>query len=202
MDFSMLAKTATNSHMKDYLISTNRPVKGHFTCLSTLAKSPQAHPDNNPSMNYNPHNGTVHCHQCGLTLDLLDLIGIDYQTDDKSTQMTIAKNLFPDISKLDDHQGQPQTAKKSKQKGHALEWNDTIKTSPRSEPNVITAEEYLNNETRSESQIQLDSSFFEISAKNPERFKAWKQRGITSVVIDEYQLGYESSYPHSSSQIS
>lgn len=74
--------------IEDYLRQRGLPLRKAFRCLSP------AHEDKHPSMSYNPRGSNVHCFACGVTYDLLDLIGLDYGLDDFSEKYEKACLLF------------------------------------------------------------------------------------------------------------
>lgn len=190
MNFSEIAKTATLNHMADYLKATGRPVKGHFTCLSMQLGTPNAHPDSHPSMNYNRKNGTIHCHQCGLTLDLVELVKFDYKLGRQSEALNKVRELFPDVPKL---------SKKEEKKGAPLGWNDKI---GKAGPSIIPINQLIetDQDARTKQQIEDDVFLFNVAYKsmavNPEGAAQWSKRGISLDTINNFQLGYESNYPH------
>lgn len=81
-------KERLRGFLPDYLgqkgINPRRP----FRCLNP------SHEDKDPSMSYNPKNQTVHCFGCGVTYDLLDLIGMDYHLNRFPEQLRRGCELF------------------------------------------------------------------------------------------------------------
>jgi len=65
-------KIFIKNEIENYLSAKNINIKKPFNCLNP------GHPDNNPSMKYDPKRKKVHCFSCGSDYDIFDLIGIDY----------------------------------------------------------------------------------------------------------------------------
>ena len=181
MNYHDIAEQATREHMKEYLEITARPIKYHFSCVSedmaalgTLPDFIEAHPDINPSMNYNEKDGRVHCHQCGLTLDLFDLIGIDHGLTDNMEKLEKAREYFPDIPE-------------------ALELTGTKQEQNR-KPETIEEKD-----SRTPDQLKDDIFLFNLGAEHGtdlDSIEAWQERGITAGTIERFKLGYVNNYPH------
>lgn len=90
------AKELIIDHTEEYLLGMgvqlgNRSGKDwskDFNCLS-----PQ-HADRNPSMAYNYSTHKCHCKSCNVTLDIFDLIGIDYGLSDFAEQVKKGAELY------------------------------------------------------------------------------------------------------------
>lgn len=78
--------------LADYLISKkgvniNKP----FRCLNP------GHDDKHPSMSYTGKYNICKCFSCGVSYDLFDLIGIDYNIESFKEKLNIANELYPNI---------------------------------------------------------------------------------------------------------
>ena len=184
MNYHDIAEQATRDHMKEYLEITGRPVKYHFSCVSEemaalgLIEPEDAHPDMNPSMNYNPHDSRVHCHQCGLTLDLMDLIGVDNEITDNRQKLEKAREYFPDIPELTETTGTNGNTAGTKQ---------------------ATPEPVEEQDGRTPEQLKADIELFKAGADHGadlDGIEAWQDRGITYETIERFKLGYLTGYPH------
>ncbi len=192
MNFSEIANIATLNHMADYLKATGRPVTGHFTCLSMQLGTPNAHPDRHPSMNYNPHNGKLKCHQCGLSVDLVELVNHDYQLHDNLKALNKVRELFPDVPKL---------SKKEEKRGYPLGWSDVIDTDT-GKGVFIPADQAIKEESDNRTQEQIEEHAFLFNVahegifQNQDGIEQWAKRGIGLDTIKHFHLGYENNYPH------
>ena len=61
--------------LKDYLISKGIDIRKNFKC--------PFHSDNNPSAKYYEDSNTIYCYTCGKHFDIFNLIGLDYNLDNK-----------------------------------------------------------------------------------------------------------------------
>lgn len=66
------AKEYLKNQLIDYLSSKGIGIKKKFNCLNP------EHSDNNPSMSYDKKSNLVHCFSCGVSYDIFDLVGLDY----------------------------------------------------------------------------------------------------------------------------
>lgn len=71
MDREQIKETLRN-YLPDYLSSKGININRPFKCLSP------DHADNNPSMSYDKSRQRCKCFACGVSYDIFDLIGIDY----------------------------------------------------------------------------------------------------------------------------
>jgi replicative DNA helicase len=76
------AKDQLKEHLPEYLLEEHgidvATSRKNFHCLAGT------HPDNNPSMSYDPKRNKVHCFSCEADLDIVDLIKIDMNLDTAS----------------------------------------------------------------------------------------------------------------------
>ena len=76
-----------NSHLPAYLQSMGINIRQNFRCLNP------DHPDVHPSMHYMSSN-KVHCFACGVTYDLIELIGIEYGLTDRKSKFKKACEIY------------------------------------------------------------------------------------------------------------
>ncbi|MGN0893837.1 MAG: toprim domain-containing protein [Succinivibrio sp.] len=76
------------SKLQDYLIKKSVNTEANFSCLNPNDKS------HLPSMTYNPKNYTVECFNCGVSYNLFDLIGIDFNLTDFPHQFIKAYEMY------------------------------------------------------------------------------------------------------------
>lgn len=74
--------------LPEYLMQKNLPLKKPFRCLNPL------HEDKNPSMSYNAAAQNVHCFSCGVTYDIFDLVGTDYNLSGFGPKLNKTGELF------------------------------------------------------------------------------------------------------------
>jgi replicative DNA helicase len=76
------AKDQLKAYLPEYLLEEHgidvAISRKNFHCLAGT------HPDNNPSMSYDPKRNKVHCFSCEADLDIVDLIKIDHNLDTAS----------------------------------------------------------------------------------------------------------------------
>jgi replicative DNA helicase len=74
--------------LPDYLKDKGYSLRRKFHCLNPK------HDDKNPSMSYDKEKYKVHCFSCGVSYDIFDLIGIEYNLKSFSEQFSKACEIF------------------------------------------------------------------------------------------------------------
>jgi len=78
--------------LADYLISRKGlDISKPFHCLSP------EHEDRHPSMSYTDKYNICKCFSCGVSYDIFDLIGIDYNIDSFKEKLNVAYELYPNM---------------------------------------------------------------------------------------------------------
>ncbi|MGN1282000.1 MAG: toprim domain-containing protein [Succinivibrio sp.] len=76
------------SKLQDYLIEKGVNTDANFSCLNPNDKA------HLPSMTFNPKTNTVECFNCGVSYNLFDLIGIEYDIPDFPHQFIKAHEIY------------------------------------------------------------------------------------------------------------
>lgn len=88
MEMDMQDGLLLRRYLPDYLRQKGLPTRKAFRCLNPN------HEDKHPSMSYHQGGETVHCFACGVTYDLLDLVGMDYGLNRYPEKLAKAAELF------------------------------------------------------------------------------------------------------------
>lgn len=80
------AKEEARKYLPQYLIQTGRPTKEKFLCL--------CHNEKTPSMSYYKNENQCHCFGCGASIDIFDIVGIDYGLTEYKDKLEKACELF------------------------------------------------------------------------------------------------------------
>lgn len=89
------------TYLRDYLETKHdiKNPKSFFHCLNP------EHKDNNPSMMYTSKYEICHCFSCGVSYDIFDLVGLDYNLNNFRDQLLKIKELYfgyiPSVKKKD-----------------------------------------------------------------------------------------------------
>lgn len=94
------AKETVKGYLEDYLRGKGINTRQAFRCLSP------EHADKNPSMSYDSRRQRCKCFACGVSYDIFDLIGIDYNLTDQGEIFKKAYELY-NITIDDNQQSRP-----------------------------------------------------------------------------------------------
>lgn len=145
-------------YLPDYLQGKGLNVRAPFKCLSP------DHADEHPSMSYDKTRQKVKCFSCGVSYDIFDLIGIDYNLSDYNEQFKKACEIYH--LKAD-------------------AYKETVPKKEEPKPEQKTKEKALYYEYIKECQARYEGS--------PAQ-EYMRKRGISDEVAAAYRLGYDPEY--------
>ena len=170
------AKEEVKGRIEEYLrqkgINPYRP----FCCLNP------AHNDTNPSMSLDRKTNRVHCFSCGVTYDVFDLIGIDYNL--------AGKNKFDKAYTLFDIQidGTPRRIRTAEEVTTAM----SEQKNPKQE--YTHTDVYTHTHTHNEPEAQDYTAYYETCMKRlPETDYT---RGLSLETLRRFSFGFDPAWKH------